>query len=128
MPLDIGNRLSRDEMPAIQDQHSWTDFFDDPQQVAAEQDRCAVFPHCGFDDLKHFMLSLRIETQRGLIQKEDLRVVYERPCHPLALAHSPPVGGNPSMPGMFQAEHIKKLTRFLCSRFLGLSIKLSEVN
>ena len=43
--------------------------FGDLEQVAADKHSCIFHFSCFPNNLKHFLLPLRIETQRGLIQQ-----------------------------------------------------------
>jgi hypothetical protein len=110
-PRHLGDRSLRHDTAAVQDQHARARVLDLAEEVRAEHHRRAALARDAVDQLKDLALSRRVESQRGLVEEDDLGIVHEGTRDTQPLPHPAAVGGDARVPALGQPHLLEQRCR-----------------
>src|SRR5215212_7738183 len=124
---DLGYRTRGNDLARSQYDHVVTDLLYLREKMAAQDNARAVTARDTFQQYEQLLLALRVQPQGGLVQKQERRLVDERPSDAQSLPHPAAIGRYQGSRPVLQS-HLSQEARstLLCFR-LSLAVEPAEV-
>src|SRR5215218_6052356 len=124
---DLGHRTRSNDLARSQYDHVVTHFLYLREQMAAQDNARAVIARDAFQQYEQLLLALRVQPQGGLVQKQERRLVDERPSDAQSLPHPAAIGRYQGSRPVLQTHLPQEARSTLLGFRLSLAVEPAEV-
>src|SRR5215208_6685627 len=125
---DLGHRTRGNDLARSQYDHVVTHFLYLREKMAAQDNAHAVIARDAFQQYEQLLLALRVQPQGGLVQKQERRLVDERPSDAQPLPHPAAIGRYQGSRPVLQPHLPKEARSALVGFRLSLAVEPAEVH
>src|SRR5215208_1224402 len=124
---DLGHRTRGNDLARSQYDHVVTDLLYLREKMAAQDNARAVTARDAFQQYEQLLLALRVQPQGGLVQKQERRLVDERPSDAQSLPHPAAIGRYQGSRPVLQTHLPQEARSALLGIRLSLAVEPAEV-
>src|SRR5215204_970595 len=124
---DLGHRTRGNDLARSQYDHVVTDLLYLREKMAAQDNARAVIARDAFQQYEQLLLALRVQPQGGLVQKQERRLVDERPSDAQSLPHPAAIGRYQGSRPVLQSHLSQEARSTLLGFRLSLAVEPAEV-
>src|SRR5829696_8217937 len=124
---DLGHRTRGNDLARSQYDHVVTHLLYLREKMAAQDNARAVIARDVSQEYEQLLLALRVQAQGGLVQKQEGRLVDERPGDSQSLLHPAAIGRYQGSRAVFQACLLQEARSALLGFRLSLAVEPAKV-
>src|SRR5215216_4298118 len=124
---DLGHRTRDNDLARSQYDHVVTHLLYLREKMAAQDNARAVTARDAFQQYEQLLLALRVQPQGGLVQKQERRLVDERPSDAQSLLHPAAIGRYQGSRPVLQTHLLQEARSALLGFRLSLTVEPAEV-